>query len=347
MISACSSGVVGTPSAAPTPGYSISALLQQVPQSAGIADDGSVLLSSANLNAASEQAGLKRPPATASLKDQLNWITPLTTVSRAGVVATACLVPDAVNIQEIAFHDEFAAEVGWNLWQVDTFINSTLPPERFGVMTGRFDRPSIESALGQQTDGYWATPGQDYESILTNRSVASPLGQPARVALAGTALANTTLAVSLSTPDIQSWVTNDSATMADDPAVLAVAQALDDHSIYAAYIARSDFRDAGAVLRPFDTVGIGVQIVDGKGELVLVYHHDSEQAATANVEALKTLVTTGSLLRNGAPISELLTVKDVATAGRVLTATLELTGDALPTLGWNMLFDRDMFFIHS
>ena len=141
-------------------------------------------------------------------------------------------------------------------------------------------------------------------------------------------------------------------TLADDDALVAVAEALDEHDVYSAALvlepgagddsASSPAGEGG--LAPFDGFGIG-SAHDGDGaQAVLAYRCDDADGAEQNAAALRALFDDGASSQTRQPWSDLVTVDDVEVDGRMVVVTLDLL-ERSPLLMLQSVFTREPFTI--
>ena len=172
------------------------------------------------------------------------------------------------------------------------------------------------------------------------------------------------IAASFSTPFVQQWLAGPDETLADDAALAAVATALDEADVVAAVLTRVEpgFDQLGSglpissevlaelvqdqvPLAPFDAVGFGWNAVDGEAAITVAYHFSSADEAADSVASLERLYREGSSLVTNQPISESVTIEDIAAAGDVVSVSLSLPDDSRPQVIYDMLLRRDLPFI--
>lgn len=334
--------------------FSVAELLAEIPEST--LDDGYSLTAS-DIDRAAELANAERPSDDADVDEILDWA-----LAMSGVRAdegegnpVAVLFPQAVNENRLAQIDEFRDELGWSLLQISSFIELNLPPVRFTVMDGSFDTDELDDALGGADDGIWSVGGEDFETDLADASAARPLGESLRLAER-----DGVLAVSRSTPPIEEWVEDDSDTLAEDDALVAVATALDDSEVYTAMILDGETLSIGGAaitpeqlqefeetaLQPFDVLGVGLSMDDGDALATFVYHHVDEDTAEENAARLEDLIEDGASLVDQEPLSNRFELVDVTVDGNTVTMTLHLADDALARQVFSMVFAQDIIATH-
>jgi len=334
--------------------------LRQIPTAVRDTDEGSgsdIQIAMSDLDAATELAGIKRPPAGTTDVDALtDWLLTLNGPGREDKTPVlAALLPQAAQPESFGHVAEFIDEVGWSISDVHTFVEYQTPPNVFTVLTGTFDADALTKAMGEPTDGMWSLGGDDFSVDPASRSTARPLGESLRLSLR-----DDTLAVARSTPPIEAWLASDDSskgTLADDEGLVAVGDALDKTKVYSAMLVESDFSGprpnapptSGPVpsgLGPFVDVGVGQAIEDGTPLAVFAYYYDDEAAAAAAVDPLTDLLEEGFSFRTNKLWSDSFGIRDISADGHVLTATLELK-DFSPGSVWNILFARDNLFTGS
>jgi hypothetical protein len=336
--------------------FSVEAGLAQLPES--LLDDG-WLITAGDIDRASELAGERKPSAASNDAEAVaDWSLGITGIRDEDGVKpiVGALLPEASNYASINQIDEIRDEVGWTLLDVSTFIELSLPPSRFTVMTGEFDRDEIDAAVDSNDDDVWSIGEDDFEVDLDDRSAARPLGEALRLAER-----DGRLAVSKSTPPIEQWVEGDDDTLADDEDISAVAAALDDQDVYAAMIVDgSTMSLAGANLNPeqidaametalqvFEVLGVGLTVVDDQAVAVFVYQHDDEDAAAENADRLEQLLEDGTSLVSRDPLSSYFGHTEVEVDGTTVTLTAELDPEVFPRNVWQMVFSEDILATHA
>jgi hypothetical protein len=345
-------------------GFSVAASLQQLPAVLGEAGDESAGIQTqiavSDLDAATTLAGVERPADGSVDADAVQqWLLAINRPGRAeGGPAVAALLPEAAHADRAALVADFVDELGWSISDVHSFVEYQVPPNVFTVMSGGFSADALTAAMGAPTDDVWRVGGDDFSTDLAHVSAARPLGEALRMSLRGD-----TLAVARSTPPIEAWIAHDvadaSGTLADDAGLIGVAGALDAADVYTAMLVEGDFSSrsaeappqttgpaSSAGLGPFTALGIGQTVDDDTPLAVLAYYFDDEASATAAVDRLSSLIENGVSDRTESPWSDAFAIRDISSAGHVLTATLEMK-DFLPASLWNILFARDNLVVSS
>lgn len=263
------------------------------------------LISWADVDAATEVAGLVRPPAD-DVDALVAWAMALSNDADSVVSVP---FPETVQLVRLRSVEEFAAELGWSLADVDAFIELHHPPARFFVAAG--DLTTDGDGVSELGDGVvTAGEGDDLESALDAATAARPLGRPLRLAEA-----DGLLAASLQTGPLETWLAGDGERLDAEPGIAAVAAALDrSGAVAAAVVVRS-------VHLPWahDVAGVGWSVDDGDPVITIALHltgDDHDEAAAALEEALAEGQT-----RTGLPLRDVLAVRDVAVEDEVLVLT--------------------------
>ncbi len=338
--------------------YSIEAALAELPARDDDADGG-LMISTADLAAASELAGVERPQ-TLDADAVIEWLGPLTGPTSGAETPAPVFVPmaDMFNLPYLSKVDEFAAELGWSVFDVEAFVEESRPPYRVAVVAGDFDESPLADDLEDLGDGVLsAGTGADHSSDLSAITAARPLGTPVRLAYE-----DGLVAASSATPAIEAWLAGPATSRADDERLTSIAAVLDDaDAVAAVLVVEPSFAAGGGELSPdagdelvpllpsdpFDAVGIGWSVDDDQSAIVtLAYHFASDDAATASLTAFEAQYE-GTSLVTGAALSELVTVRSTDTAGPVAIVTLEVAEDRTPAVVFEMLLRRDLPFIHA
>jgi hypothetical protein len=329
-------------------GDGIAALLAALPASDGSAgsdeSDGSdpLVVAYGDLQRAAEVAGVERPSDpgdTEALRRYLNGLSGILADGRddAPRPSVAVAWPDAASIPQAVQIDEFVEDVGWNILEVDRYIERQTPPDRVTILDGRFDRDRIDEALGEADDGVWIAgnpEGFDVEDVTPAR----PIGQPLWLSLDDDRLRVSGTAESL---DAARDAGEASGTLADDTTLASLAQALDGEDVFSAILLGGypgGMIGSAPALTPEQAeelceqtlavapLGVGVGLADDDGPVVVMaYAHGSEGDAQANAEAVERLVEEGSSALQDEPWSESLAVDDVAVDGTTTVARVRPT----------------------
>lgn len=321
--------------------YSVAALLAEVPAAAG---DDTLMVRTADLVAAGELAGVERPD-TLDADAVLAWLGPLMGASVDDSPSpTVVHVPlaDTFRPNYLREVEEYDAELGWSVLDVDVFVEQAAAPNTFLMAAGDLDEESLADNLTEVGDDIVsAGDGEDMSTDLEGRTVARPLGQPLRMALEGDRLA-----ASPHTPYIEDWLAGPEESLADDEGLLAVAEALDAVDVVSAVLTPGGSGGSG-LSEPFDAVGIGWGVEDGAALVSVAYHFASEESAASAADELAELFAEGTSLSTGAPLSDLVTFQDAGVDGPVTTVSLTMAADTPPGVVEQMLHRRDAPFVHE
>lgn len=336
--------------------FSVLGALAEVPDDA--VGDGQLVVQAADLRAASDLAGIDMPT-DGSREGTSEWLTGLTANAKAPVFVP---LGDLFNTQA-ASPDEFAEVAGWSVLDVNSFVEYAVPPKSFMVVSGDFDADTLADDLVDVDDGIVSDlEGEDLALDIERATALNRLGTPTRLAQQGHRIA-----VSTSTPAVQEWLDGD-ASLADQESFAAVAAALDDEDVVSAVLAQPTSGDpAGTVLGdnvtpeqlkalqeqlegelpkdPFDAVGIGWGVDDGRSEVHVAYHFASSSAAEAGADVLEDAYRDGTSLQARIPWSDRMSVEDVETEGSVVTVTVTPTDAGSVNDLYNALVQRDGLFI--
>ncbi|KQZ66804.1 hypothetical protein [Nocardioides sp. Root151] len=340
-------------------GYSVRGALAEIPASA-VDDD--VLVQTADLRAATEAAGLD-VPTDGSREATSPWLSGLTDASSESPTPVFVPFGESFNLQAAA-PEEFAELLGWSVLDVDSFVELSVPPGRFAVVTGDFDDDTLSSDLTEVGDGVVTdVEGEDFENHLDAVNAANRLGVPTRLARQ-----EDRIALSPSTPAVESWLEGGDS-LADDDSLAAVADALDDEGAISAVLTRVEggADPASAVLGsqaspeqlealneqlegsvpedPFDAVGIGWSVDDGEAEVHVAYHFDSTDAARDGAEVLEKTYREGTSSVSRTPYSDYLDVEDVDADGPVVTVTVTPAEQGRTSFLYQALQQRELLFV--
>ena len=323
------------------------AQLAQMPQSIG---RGTIELVAADLDAASSLAHVERPSDGTTGAKLDNW---LADIAGSGTGSPVNVVlPEAVSPGRLAQANEVAVELGWSVSNVHQFIEYSNPPDVFTVLTGSFSGQDITSAVGRQTNDIWSIGADDYGFDVNSVSPARRLGESVRFALHGDRLA-----VGRATPIVEAWkrLGGDGAkTLADDPALLAVAEALDATNAYAADLLEEDFSagvgnrsptkvaevGGGPSLGIFTAAGIRLLVDSGLPKGVPVYAYPDGNAASSGADGLRQLLTSGRSEVNAKPWSDQLANPKITVDGSIVSATFGFH-DMAPASYWSTALAHD------
>jgi hypothetical protein len=174
-------------------------------------------------------------------------------------------------------------------------------PEEFTVVRGSWQGVKPARSLSEVEEGIVSVGEGDDYSVSDRGSVrgADFYGRPVRLARMGDRVA-----LSLSTPMTRRWRDGRGPVLADDPALLAIGQRLDQTDTLSAYLVAPS-SGAGAY-------GVGWAVHRGAPLIVGVYDAGCVEGARRLVEPL------------GEAFKGLLRVKSVAAEGRTVLVTLRL-----------------------
>lgn len=244
-------------------------------------------------------------------------------------------VPEVLGGSSAMQQTMVAEELGTWLGDVRWFGELRTPPGRVSVVEGDIDAEHLDATYAGETDGdggRWTVgEGRDLSTDLDGATPVRPLGQPLHVDVDGDRLT-----ASFSEPDLEAAVAGDRG----DAAALDLADALDEHEVYAAHIVVGAL-DGGPSSMPaaFDAVGLGLTGQDGDEEVVVVYAHDDEAAAERNAGAVADVV-------DADPTAPPVEVTGTEVDGSVLTVTLRMTGDTPVRTSWRVVASRAAFVSH-
>jgi hypothetical protein len=341
--------------------YTVLGALAELPVST---DTDGLVVQTGDLVAATQLAGLERP-SEADIDAVASWIFPLTGLPRDDEFAPLFVPLGRVfNYQNLGDIAEFESALGWSLVDANAFVEQSTPPDSFAVITGDFDETTLNPDLTEVADGVVSYgEGDDFETNLSgDRNPVDGLGRPVRLASEGNRIA-----ASFSTTSVQQWLAGPDESLADDATLAAVATALDEADVVAAVLTHvepgfdqlvggqpissevlahlQDEVEDQVPLAPFDAVGFGWNVVDGKAAITVAYHFSSREEAADSVASLESLYREGLSLVRREPISESITIDDIAAADDVVTVSLSVPGDSRPQVIYDMLLQRDLPFI--
>jgi len=200
----------------------------------------------------------------------------------------------------------FTSETGLSVADFRTFASLITRPEEFTVVTGNWAGIEPSRGLIEVEEGIVSVGrGRDYAAGDGSRRGADIYGRPVRLARVGARIA-----LSLSTPMIRRWRVHRGPSLADDPALLAIAQRLDQTKVFSAYLVAPG--RAGAV----GAYGIGWAVQRGEPLIAGVYDAGCAEAARRLVAPLRQA------------FSGVLELKSILAEGRTVLVTLELDGSA-------------------
>ncbi|MFS3129818.1 hypothetical protein ACLM5J_15560 [Nocardioides sp. Bht2] len=321
--------------------WSVAGELRELPRS--VAESG-LWVVTADLDGALRTAKLTRTG------DDLQWLAAVGGMPVDGKV-TPIFVPigSGFNV-EYAASGDFAAQAGWSLQDVDSFVEGGRPPSVLTVARGDFDKDTLNKDLVEVGDGIVSnSTAPDGQTDLKNTNGFSPLGQPIRLSEEGGRIA-----LSSSTPLVQAW-REQTETLAEDERAVALARALDDEEVLSAVLSQPvglaglggkqlSPGTPGPIQQAFDGVGIGWGTDDGVAEIHVVYHFAGPGEAEAAAEPLATLWREGVSVRDGRPFAERVAVDDVEVEDGVVRIELGLQADSAPQVVYQMLLSGEPVF---
>lgn len=337
--------------------WSVAAALATVP------DDGSdeFQITAADLAGAAELFGVVPPAFAADADAVADWVRAMTFPGDTPERELPVWVPIAEPLLPLDHTalPEFDELVGWSILDVDSFVHYQPPPPGYLLeVTGRFADDALAD-LAPAADGVVTTrEDEDFATDLEGRSPLDQLGRAVRLARDGNRIA-----VALSVATTEEWLAGDGPTLADDEALLAVAEALDAVGVLSAQMFRYDFRfglgpgvtsaeQADRVLAavpvdtPFDTVGIGWTVAaDDTARVVAVYA--AAESPDTLAEQLELAYTEGVSLATAAPVTDVLGAEavEVTVDGDIVTVTYEPVGRFWAT-AVQAIFQRDVPFVY-
>lgn len=273
--------------------------------------DGPRDIVAADLAVAIELAGAPAPEqAGPALAD---WIALISGIRAEHTVSVPW--PGSLNVMTTATVDgQFAEVVGFDLRDIDAYLEITSPPSRMLLAEGAFDEAAITAALGEPAEGIWVQPGQELAPDLDNRGHPDHLGRPIR--LTGDA---GRLLMSFELDQAEAF--RDGA-VGNWDAPLTVAQALDAAGVYSAWIVADVERD--------DVVGVGLT---RDGDTVVARQYQDPDAATAAAEDLPGTEDHGFTVLEAQASDGLLTVRLERFVGMPPWGTWDLIATRSPVLG--------------
>lgn len=343
-------------------GYTVLGSLAELP----LASDETIIVQTADLQAATELAGLERA-SSLEPEELAPWINPLTGVPVNGQSAPV-FVPPASGLGQVQQAAEFHDLLGWSILDVDSYVEYNNAPYLNLVVTGEFTPDTLSPDLLDLPGGVRSFgEGDDLSVNPQNSSAVSRIGNPIRLGqLDGRImLSHTTAAVS-------GWLQGGGPSMADHAGLAAVATAVDEAGAVSAMLTSTTFSstdlptivpvqpgedfDFDEVLAlaeslpsfPFDAVGIGWSASDqGEAVITVAYHFGSPSAAASSESALEDVWTQGRTLRELRPFSDWYEVEQVTSDGPVASVTLRGTEPNSPAVIANMLMQRELVFMHQ
>ena len=143
-------------------------------------------------------------------------------------------------------------------------------------------------------------------------------------------------AVASSRPPVESWLA-DEPSLADNDALVGVAERLDDAGAYTAYLLDDT---PGTETNPYDAIGVG-QTVDDDGPLGLFVYHYADEATANDAADTVTGLFEGQSDQTRAPWSDVFSSFDVAADGDAVVVRVRFADERPPGVLWQILFSRD------
>ncbi|UMG91605.1 hypothetical protein [Nocardioides sp. TF02-7] len=209
---------------------------------------------------------------------------------------------------------------------------------RSGV--GPFDDDTLDSGLVAVEDGIVSDrDGEDLVPDLTAAGPLSPIGVPVRMAQA-----DGRIALSPSTPLVRAWRAAGES-LADDPAVAAVADALDQRAVVSAALTRTaDGPTSDLAFPSYDVVGIGWAVDDGEPVTHVAYHFASAADAADAVDPLSALYRDGTSAVTKEPYADWFSVLSAEAHDEVVVVTVT-AADGRPDRLHQALMAREPLFV--
>lgn len=334
VLAACGGGSDGSSSS----GFSVAEAISQIPASVleGEGTTGSGEVYVADLAEASRAAGLERPSDPTDGDLAIEWYIGLTR-GLGGEAPPEIFVPQVGLIgNDFVFdYDSYVAELGFGLTEIDTITEFNSFPKRFTTVTGDVSFPDDlpEVAPGVRTIGE----GDDMDVGLSgDRSLLRPLMRPLRVAER-----DGVLAASLTTDEVEAWLDGGGSSLADTEPFGSIAEALDDVGVVTAYLSSSDGEQQPG---PVGSVGLGWTTEGGEPLGVIVWHHDSEEAAAAELDAVTARFEADSLI-TGDPLTNIVTLDSIEALGSNVVARLRFPDESYPGVIFDQFLRLDVPFV--
>lgn len=209
--------------------------------------------------------------------------------------------------------DDFLADTGLSFADAAAFATVETAPEEFTILTGAFDEAEPAQDLIRLDEQMVSVgEGRDYEeTTLAERHGADRLGRPVRIGRRGQRIA-----LSLSTPMLRNWLDQRGPTLADDPSLSAIAEALDTTNSLAMYVI------APSTTAPSGPMGIGWGVDDGKPLITIAYDLGCDELAQPGRALVRELYEQGEMPGTGGKLTNLLQLQEVTAEGRAILVTL-------------------------
>lgn len=308
------------------PGFSIEAMLEELP--ASVVTDDTFELRVGDLSHASELAGVARPD---DAEDASGWVSALLGVGESRLVHVPLTLPLSPNAPAAMVQDD----LGWSIVDVDRFASWTSVNAITTVVAGSITDDTL-AGLPEAGGLRSAGEGADLDHELANASPARPLGVPMRmVADEGWLIETPFSSVA------KEWRTG-TPTLGDVPVFVGLARALDSREAYSAYMG-TPVRYGTVPLHPevsealglrrgvfpdTDAFAIGWSLTDGEPTATVAFH-DRDGRGMAETQRLVHQLWTGNTSR-GRPVSDLATIEQSTVDGDVVILDLSLPPTSLP-----------------
>ena len=313
--------------------FSVLGALELIPASAA-ADAGSSTLevSVADVDAAADQARLRRPADPTDADQVLDFIGPLTGFSRDDRVGRLFVPYPRVLVERaISQIDDFVDEVGFSPSDVTFFAAIAAPPAQltvFGGVTPPAGLPEVAPGITTLGD----VELDDFEVAPQARTPARPLGRPLRVAER-----DGLTAFSLATSPLTDFERGSgSSTLADNEQFATVASRLDEEAVVSASL----FTQEGFAYR---SVGLGWSADDRGPRGVIVLHYDTAAAAEEQLPLIAEGFAGDSLISDGA-IADLIVLDSIEVRGSEIVAVVTFPDDRDPITLYQMFIRQDIPF---
>lgn len=329
--------------------WSVAAAVKQVPASTA---ESRLWLVTADVTAALEAGDIKRGGA-----DDMDWLVALSGFDEQQSPAVFVPTGSGYGLDYAANGglDEVEEMVGWSFLDVDSFVESGLPPRTLTISAGDFDEDTLSGDLVEVADGVVSTSdAADGTTDLANTNALSRIGAPVRLSEQ-----DGLIAMSTSTELVQEWRDGE-ASLGSEDRVAALAEALDDQDVYAAVLSdpasaegvslgranpeQLEMLNKDAPQQSFDAVGIGWSVDDGEPLVHVAYHFANAREAGQGAEALEGMWRDGISVRDMRPYAERFEVDEVDHDGPVVTITLLANADGRPQTALQMLQSAEPVF---
>lgn len=333
-------------------------LLDQVP--AEVAGDGDIRVTLGDVARATDLAGVRRPSPDADDEvgrwklQALSGGDPTDPDVDSGYV----WVPDPLWFDLAAYRQE----LGWSLLDVDQFVDLSGPSpvlgrgvgasslgidEGLAVVTGAAGTGEFPPALDDLGNGV-VQAGTD-DVTLQDSTPARLQGAPLFLSRQ-----DGRLAMASDRDMLDAWQSGSGPTLANDPAVAAVAARIADDQPTAVVIERGSFTvdpsratggDPSVLPAPFDAAGVAWSRDQAGPRLTIVLHHDTPDAARRNAVVLRDSWGDG-LWNADVPAAGRVSIVDVLTEGALDIVTLRsMDGNAAGGV-FELLAGRTFPFVH-